>query len=70
MYFLTAFIGQNFKKALRADPKIQGCAILHLKWPVSLERWPVCLVCLTLINLVTFIHVYLNAKNESQMSIH
>ena len=37
MYLLTPFILQNFKKILRADPELWGCAIFgpkmaHLSW--------------------------------------
>ena len=37
MYLLAPFILQNFKKILRADPELWGCAIFgpkmaHLSW--------------------------------------
>ena len=39
MYLLTPFILQNFKKILRADPELWGCAIFgpkmaHLSWTI------------------------------------
>ena len=68
MYLLTPFIKQNFKKILRADPKLSGCTIFrpkiaYLPQKIIFKENP-------LVHFVTFIHVYLYAKNQSQMSIH
>ena len=117
MYLLAPFILQNFKKILRAHPKLWGCAtfgpkMAHLSWtkffwykPLSLlssTYWPFSL-CKILKNsscgstvmrmrnfwaqngpfpqmrifsenlfmrLVSFIHAYLHAKNQSQILIY
>ena len=43
MYLLAPFILQNFKKILRADPELWGCAIFgpkmaHLSWTIFLVQ--------------------------------
>ena len=68
MYLLAPFIVQNFKKILRADPKLWGRTIFMPKT----ARLPGKRIFSEnlLLNLVTFIYVYLYAKIQSQISIH
>ena len=69
MYFLTAFIGQNFKKALRADPKIQGCAIFTPK--MACLSWKMaCLSCLSYINKPCHIHSCLSKCKKSESDVN
>ena len=68
IYLLAPFIVQNFKKILPADPELWGCAIFgpkiaHFpKWEFFSEN--------LLMSLVSFIHAYLHAKNQSQILIY
>ena len=66
--FLAPFIEQNVKKMFRVDLKLREHVIFRTK-----------IICLPpkitfsgspLVNLVTFIHVYLRAKIQRQISIH
>ena len=65
LYLLAPFIEQNVKKMFRADLKLREHAIFRTK-----------IICLPpkitfsespLVNLVTFIHVYLRAKIQRQI---
>ena len=62
------FIVQNFKKVLPAVPQLWGCAILGPKWPIS-PNYKFFSENL-LISIVSFIHGYLHAKNQSQILIY
>ena len=63
IYLLAPFIGQNLKKILSADPEFLGP-----KWPISpsenffSEK--------LLMSLVSLIHAYRHAKNQSQILIY
>ena len=68
LYLLAPFIEQNVKKMFRVDLKLREHVIFRTK-----------IICLPpkitfsgspLVNLVTFIHVYLRAKIQRQISIH
>ena len=68
IYLLAPFIEQNFKKILPVDPQLWGCTIFgpkmaHFpKWFFFSEK--------LLMSLVSFIHAYLHAKNQSQILIY
>ena len=68
IYLLALFIAQNFKKFFPADPELWGCAIFgpemaHFpKWEFFPEK--------LLISLISFIHAYVHAKNQSQTLIY
>ena len=68
IYLLAPFIGQNLKKILPADPELWECVIFGPKmvhfpiWEFFSENLLIC--------LVTFIHAYLHAKNQSQLLIY
>ena len=68
IYLLAPLVKQNFKKILPADPELWGCAIFEpkmthfLKWEFFSEN--------LLMSLVSFIHAYLHAKNQSQILIY
>ena len=68
IYLLAPFIVQNLKKILPADPELRGCAIFGPKIAHSpnenffSEN--------LLMSIVSFIHGYLHAKNQSQISIY
>ena len=68
IYLLAPFTVQNFKKVLPADPELWGCTIFgpkmahFLKWEFFSEN--------LLMSLVSFIHAYLQAKNQSQILIY
>ena len=67
-HLLAPFIVQNFKRILPADPELWGCTIFGPKmdhFPKS-EFFSKNL----LMSLVSFIHVYLLAKNQSQILIY
>ena len=68
IYLLASFIEQNFTKILPADPELRGCAIFGSKMAdfPKLEFFSENL----LMSLVSFIHVYLHAKNQSQILIY
>ena len=67
IYLLVPFLMQNFRKIVPADPE-WGCAIF---WPkmVHLPKWEFFSEKL-LMSLVSFIHVNLHAKNQSQILIY
>ena len=60
IYLLAPFIVQNYKKILPADPELWGCAFFG---PRIFSKN-------LLMSLVSFIHTYLHAKNQSQISIY
>ena len=64
IYWLASFIVQNFKKILPADPELWGCAIFGPN-VVHLPKWENLLM-----SLVSFIHAYLHARNQSQILIY
>ena len=68
IYLLAPFIVQNFKKILPKDPELWGCAIFGPKM-VHFLKWEFFSGNL-LISLVSFIHAYLHAKNQSQLLIY
>ena len=68
IYLLAPFIGQNFKKILPADPELWGCAIFGPKM-AHFPKWEFFSENL-LMSLVSFIHAYLHAKNQSQILIY
>ena len=68
IYLLAPFIVQNFKKILPADPELWGCAIFGPKM-AHFPKWEFFSENL-LMNLVSFIHPYLHAKNKSQILIY
>ena len=65
IYLLAPFIVQNFKNILPADLELWGYAVFGLKMAdfPKLEFFSENL----LMSLVSFIHVYLHAKNQSQI---
>ena len=68
IYLLAPFIVQNFKKILPADPELWGCAIFGPKM-THFPKWEFFSENL-LMSLVSFIHAYLHAKNQSQILIY
>ena len=68
IYLLAPFIGQNLKKILPADPELWGCAIFGPKM-AHFPKWEFFSENL-LMSLVSFIHAYLQAKNQSQILIY
>ena len=68
IYLLALFIVQNFKKILAADPELWGCAIFGPKM-AHFPKWEFFSENL-LMSLVSFIHAYLHAKNQSQILIY
>ena len=68
MYILAPFIMQNFKKILPADPKLRRCAIFGSKMAHFPQMW--FFSENLLMSLVSFIHAYLHAKNQSQIDIN
>ena len=60
IYLLAPFIVQNYKKILPANPELWGCAFFG---PRIFSKN-------LLMSLVSFIHTYLHAKNQSQISIY
>ena len=68
IYLLAPFIVQNFKKILPADPELWGCAIFGPKM-AHFPKWEFFSENL-LISLVSFIHAYLHAKNQSHILIY
>ena len=65
IYLLAPFIVQNLKKILQADPELRGCAIFGTKM-AHFPKWEFFSENL-LMSLVSFIHAYLRAKNQSQI---
>ena len=63
IYLLAPFIAQNLKKILPANPELWGSKMAPLP---KLEFFSENL----LMNLTSFIHVYLHAKNHSQILIY
>ena len=68
IYLLAPFIVQNLKKILQADPELRGCAIFGTKM-AHFPKWEFFSENL-LMSLVSFIHAYLHAKNQSQILIY
>ena len=64
----TPFIVQNFKKILLADQELRGCAIFGPKMS-HFPKWEFLSKNL-LMNLPSFIHAYIHAKNQSQILIY
>ena len=61
IYLLAPFIAQNFLKILLVDPGLWGCAIFGPKMRIFSEN--------LLMSLVSFIHAYLYAKNQTEISL-
>ena len=59
----------KFKKILTADPELWGCTIFGPKM-VHFPKWEFFFSENLLMSLVSFIHAYLNAKNQSQILIY
>ena len=68
IYLLAPFIVQNLKKILPADPELWGCSIFGPKM-AHFPKWEFFSENL-LMSLVSFIHAYLHAKNQSQILIY
>ena len=68
IYLLALFIVQNLQKILTADPELWGCAIFGPKM-VHFPKWEFRKKKL-LMSLISFIHVYLHDKNQSQILIY
>ena len=68
IYLLAPFIVQNLKKILPTDPELWGCAIFGPKM-AHFPKWEFFSENL-LMSLVSFIHAYLHAKNQSQILIY
>ena len=64
IYLLAPFIVQNLKKILPVDPELWGCAIYGPFPQIRIFSENL------LMSLVSFIHVYLHAKNHSQILIY
>ena len=68
IYLLALFTVQNFKKFLQQIQSYEDVQFLGPKWPISpnenffSEN--------LLMSLVSFIHAYLHAKNQSQILIY
>ena len=67
IYLLVPFIVQNLKKILPADPELWGCTIFGPKM-AHFPKWEFFSENL-LMGLVSFIHAYLHAKNQSHIFI-
>ena len=68
IYILAPFIVQNFRKILPLDPELWECAIFGPKM-ADFPKQEFFLENL-LISLVSFIHAYIHAKNQSQILIY
>ena len=68
IYLLAPFIGQNFKKNLPADPELRGCTMFGPKM-AHFPKWQFFSENL-LMGFVSFSHVYLHAKHQSQILIY
>ena len=68
IYLLAPFLVQNFKKILPTDPGLWGCTIFVPKM-THFSKWDPFSEHL-LMSLVSFIHAYLHAKNQSQILIY
>ena len=67
IYLLALFIVQNLKKFLQRIQSYEDAQFLGPKWPISPnENFSEKL----LMSLVSFIHAYLHAKNQSQILIY
>ena len=64
----SPFYCAKFKKILPEDPELWGCTIFGLKM-AHFSKWEFFSQNL-LMNLVSFVHAYLHAKNESQILIY
>ena len=70
IYLLHPFILQNFWKTFPAYPELWGCAIFGPKM-THFPKWEFFFFSQNLlINLVSFIHAYLHAKDQSQILIY
>ena len=67
IYLLAPFIVQNFKKILPADPVMRMCNFWAQNGPFPQMR---IFSENLLMSLVSFIHAYLHAKNQSQILIY
>ena len=68
IYLLAPFILHNLKKILPADPELWRCAIFGPKM-AHFPKWEFFSENLFM-SLVSFIHAYLHAKNQSQTLIY
>ena len=70
MFLLAPFIVQNFKKNLPVDPELryEDAQFLDPKWPISPNE--TFFSENLLMSLISFIHAYLHAKNQSQILIY
>ena len=69
IFLLAPFIVQNFKKILPVDPELLwGCTVFGPKM-AHFPKWNFFSENL-LMSLVSFIHAYLHAKNQSQILIY
>ena len=69
IYLLAPFIVQNFEKILPADPELWGCTVFGPK----IAHFPKLYFFSSenlLMSLLSFIHAYLHAKNQSQILIY
>ena len=66
IYLLAPFILQNLKNVYPADPVLWGCAIFGTKM-AQFPKWGFFSGNLFM-SLVSFIHAYLHAKNQSPIS--
>ena len=69
IYQQVPFIKQNFQKSFAVDPELWGCTIFGPKM-VHFPKWEFFFSENLLMSLVSFIHAYLNAKNQSQILIY
>ena len=67
IYLLAPFIVQNFKKILPVDPELRMRKFWRQNGPFSQIR---IFSENLLMSLVSFIHAYLHAKNQSQILIY
>ena len=65
IYLLALFIGQNFKKILKPIQSYEDVQFLGPKWNISSNQN--FFSQNLLMSLVSFIHAYLHAKNQSQI---
>ena len=67
-YLLVPFIVQNLKKILHTDPEFRGCTSFGTKM-AHFPKWEFFSENLSM-SLISFIHAYLNAKNQSLVFIY
>ena len=68
IYLLAPFIEKSLKKILPADPELWGYTVFGSKM-AHFPKWEFFSENL-LMSLVSFIHTYLHAKNQSQILIY